>query len=379
MVLLMRPWSSVVTKIAVEDSIDDNYDRQFQEEMQIIPTPPRVLASIPNWRRVQGGNTDDDDNDNDNYDDKDNDDKNNDDDNNDGDKDNDDKNNDDDNNDNNNDNDNDDDDTDEPTPSPTILDIKEPCTICNNNDFSLGVNTNAILPTTTNEDGGSSMTCNDLVQLAIQMESNSNECNALQLSESICCITPIPSSVPSMVPSSSYMPSMAPIPYTRSDRTDVRYISWDDLNDDQMTAAILLSYNRTSWDNPGTNPIEKLQYNSLSVEEITAAQTLGYTTPLTWDCWQNHYTAYNWTYLGDTYIQVVQWYEILGWDAIKWDDNDDDKLVDVPLSDGMTWYELRENERYAAAQLCYTQRTWDNEISNGMGYGGFPGIRKPNF
>jgi hypothetical protein len=145
-----------------------------------------------------------------------------------------------------------------------------------------------------------------------------------------------------------------------------------------MTAAIILSYNRTSWDNPGTNPIEQVQYNSLSANEYTAAQILGYTTPLTWDCWQNHYTTYNWTTLGDTYIQVVQWYEILGWDALQWD-NDDDKLVDVPLTDGMTWYELRDNERYAAAQLCYTQRTWDSEIINGRGYGGFPGIRKPNF
>lgn len=127
------------------------------------------------------------------------------------------------------------------------------------------------------------------------------------------------------------------------------------------------------WDNPGTNPIELLQYNSLSAKESSAAFTLGYTTPLTWDCWQNHYTSYNWTYLGATYIQVVQWYEILGWNAIKWDD----KLVDPP--DGMTWYELRDNERYAAAQLCYTQRTWDSNIIDGIGYGGFPGIRKPNF
>ena len=147
------------------------------------------------------------------------------------------------------------------------------------------------------------------------------------------------------------MPSMAPIPYTQSPRIDVQYLLWDDLTDDQKTAAVLLSYNRTLWDNPGTNPIELLQYNSLSAKESSAAFTLGYTTPLTWDCWQNHYTSYNWTYLGATYIQVVQWYEILGWNAIKWDD----KLVHPPLTDGMTWYELRDNERYAAAQLCYTQ------------------------
>jgi hypothetical protein len=178
-----------------------------------------------------------------------------------------------------------------------------------------------------------------------------------------------------MVPSSSTMPSMAPIPYSRSSRIDVRYLSWDDLTDDQKTSAILLSYNRTSWDIPGTNPIEMLQYNSLTVEESAAAQTLGYTTPLTWDCWQNHYFNYNWTYLGATYIQVVQWYEILGWNSIKWDN----QLVDPPLTDGMTWYELRDNERYAAAQLCYTQQTWDREIIDGIGYGGFPGIRKLNF
>ena len=78
------------------------------------------------------------------------------------DKKNDDKNNDDDNDDSNNNNDNDDD-TDKTTPSPTVLDIKEPCTICNTD--SLGVNTYAILPT---NDG---MTCADLVQFALKIES----------------------------------------------------------------------------------------------------------------------------------------------------------------------------------------------------------------
>lgn len=164
--------------------------------------------------------------------------------------------------------------------------------------------------------------------------------DTIQLSEGICCITPVPSGVPSLVPSSSYMPSMAPIPYTRSPRIDVRYLSWDDLTDDQKTAAILLSYNRSSWDNPGTNPIELLQYDSLSAEESSAAFTLGYPTPLTWDCWQNHYTSYNWTYLGATYIQVVQWYEILGWNAIK-------------------WMELTTKQQSDAILIGFYQRTWD--------------------
>jgi hypothetical protein len=159
-------WGSI-TRIALEDIIDDD-DRQLQKKTQIIPTL-RVLASIPKRRRVQGGNTDaddDDDDENDNNDDKNNDDNN------------DDSNNNNNNNDSNNNNDND-------TPSPTVLDIKEPCTICNND--SLGINTNVILPT---NDG---MTCNDLVQLALQIESNSNECNTIQLSEGICCLTPVPS------------------------------------------------------------------------------------------------------------------------------------------------------------------------------------------
>lgn len=120
--LLTRLWSSVAG-IALEDIIIDDDDRKVQKKTQLIPTP-RVLASVPNKRRVEGGNPDDDDN---------NDDKKNDD-----------KNNDDDNDDSNNNNDNDDD-TDKTTPSPTVLDIKEPCTICNTD--SLGVNTYAILPT----------------------------------------------------------------------------------------------------------------------------------------------------------------------------------------------------------------------------------------
>ena len=182
--LLTRLWSSIAG-ISLEDIIDDD-DRQLQKKTQMISTP-RVLASVPNRRRVQGGNTDDHDDDNDDNDDKNNNDGN--------------GNYNDDKNDNN-------DDTDDSTPSPTELDIKEPCTICN--DDSLGINTNAILPT-------NDMTCNDLVDIALKI----NECNTIQLSEGICCITPVPSGVPSLVPSSSYMPSMAPIPYTRSPRIDV--------------------------------------------------------------------------------------------------------------------------------------------------------------
>jgi len=209
--LLTRLWSSIAG-ISLEDIIDDD-DRQLQKKTQMISTP-RVLASVPNRRRVQGGNTDDHDDDNDDNDDK----NNNDDNDNDNDDNNDDNNNNSSNNNNNNNNDgngnyNDDkndnnDDTDDSTPSPTELDIKEPCTICN--DDSLGINTNAILPT-------NDMTCNDLVDIALKI----NECNTIQLSEGICCITPVPSGVPSLVPSSSYMPSMAPIPYTRSPRIDV--------------------------------------------------------------------------------------------------------------------------------------------------------------
>lgn len=75
---------------------------------------------------------------------------------------------------------------------------------------------------------------------------------------------------------------------------------------------------------------------------------------LSWDCWQNHFQSLRWIDLDNEGIQSRQWWEDLGWDISSWN-----KYDDPPSSNDLYWYFLSEEERFAAAQLCYFKRTWD--------------------
>lgn len=159
------------------------------------------------------------------------------------------------------------------------------------------------------------------------------------------------------------MPSMAPIPYTRSTRVDIRYKPWTELSSDDQVYAEQLGYTMVTWDELGSNSIENLDWQRLTREQKTAAGQLGYDKD-SWDCWQNHFQSYRWIDLNLPYIQVGQWWSILGWDIYSWN-----AYQDAPKSDSLTWYELSDEERYSAAQLCYTRLTWDE--TNNL-YDGFP-------
>jgi hypothetical protein len=265
----------------------------------------------------------------------------------------------------------------EPDDTTEVDPPKDPCAIC---DEDVLVLEDVVMPTM--ED----TTCGMLVLYALTLESESAECGSLRLSETLCCyisptenptetptenptVTPTesptenptvsptssPSESPSSSPTISTMPSSAPIPYERSERVDLRYVLWDELSEEQQLAATALYYNQTTWDYVGTNVVEQMHYVGLTEEEKAAALELGYADPESWDCWQNHYENYKWIDLGEQHVQVLQWWEALGWNIYAWN-----TYEDPPESDGMDWYELSDDERYAAAQLCYTQRTWDS-------------------
>ncbi|KAL7540132.1 hypothetical protein ACHAXR_009881 [Thalassiosira sp. AJA248-18] len=162
-----------------------------------------------------------------------------------------------------------------------------------------------------------------------------------------------PTAIPSMSPTTSAQPSMAPIPYARSPRINLRYQPWSTLTSQQQSFATQLDYNEPRWNNLGSNPVENLDWQRLERQQKEAAIQLGYDLH-SWDCWQNHYQGYRWIDLNLPYIQVGQWWEILGWDIYSWN-----ILSDAPPSDMLNWYELNGDERDAAAQLCYFRETWD--------------------
>jgi len=179
-----------------------------------------------------------------------------------------------------------------------------------------------------------------------------------------------PTDVPSSSPTVSSAPSAAPIPYARSPRVDVRYSPWFALTGEQQTLAKQLDYTQPTWDTIGSNPIENLDWQRLSRAQKTVASQLGYDLN-SWDCWQNHYQSYRWIDLDSEFTQSQQFWKMLGWDIYSWNRNSDE-----PASDSLNWYELSEEERDAAAELCYFRETWDEgNVQYGLDY---PMI-KPNF
>ena len=178
-----------------------------------------------------------------------------------------------------------------------------------------------------------------------------------------------PTSSPSFSPTLSRAPSSAPIAYSRPTRVDIRYVPWIDLPADIATTATLLNYTRETWNDYGENPIENLNWDRLTRTQKMYAGILGYDR-MSWDCWQNHYQSLRWIDLDNEGIQSKQWWEALGWDISSWNRYDD-----PPLSNDNYWYFLSEEERFAAAQLCYFKRSWDEAD---VYVDGFP-MNKPTY
>mmetsp|Transcript_7524 Transcript_7524/g.15021 ORF Transcript_7524/g.15021 Transcript_7524/m.15021 type:complete len:650 (-) Transcript_7524:298-2247(-) len=179
-----------------------------------------------------------------------------------------------------------------------------------------------------------------------------------------------PTNVPSISPTLSFMPSAAPIQYSRPTRVDIRYVPWNELDPETQKIAMNLDYTNTTWNKYGANPIEESSWEDLTSEQTSNASLLGYDMK-SWDCWINHYEGYRWIDMGQPFIQVLQWFTSLGWDIQSWTGK-----KEAPESDSKTWYDLTSEERFSAAQLCYSRITW-NEVEV-FSNGGFP-IEKPGF
>lgn len=181
-----------------------------------------------------------------------------------------------------------------------------------------------------------------------------------------------PTDIPSLSPSSSSQPSAAPWTYSRPPRIDTRYTPWLSLDETTKAAAENLYYDAYTWANYGTNTIEYSTWEMLDEAYRGNATILGYDSR-SWDCWQNHYESYRWIDLPSTHIQVFQFFEVLGYDIDYWNGYTNNT---ESRSEDRFWYELSGEERYAASQLCFMRRSWDEEdiLFNNM----FPMV-KPSF
>jgi len=148
-----------------------------------------------------------------------------------------------------------------------------------------------------------------------------------------------------------------------------RYTPYFGLNAENTDAATTLSYKREEWEIPGTNEVELLDFDSLSLTQQEAAKTIGFPIETyaewdgeysdTWDCYVNHYSNFYWSTLED--YGIAQYWEVLGYTERIWNGND----PSPPTAD-MYWDGLSDDEKEAADMLCYFEYTWDmtDDISN---------------
>ena len=142
-------------------------------------------------------------------------------------------------------------------------------------------------------------------------------------------------------------PNDGPFPYVKVKQ---RYVEWESLPSDvRMMAGKSLMYNKTSWNDLGTAVIENKGWGDLTGYQQSDAILIGF-YDRTWDCFQNHYSAYEWDSIETTGLYALQ---ILGWNTTSW-------VTKIePSSYNNTWEQLSEDEKSAATELCFFEDTWN--------------------
>jgi len=128
-----------------------------------------------------------------------------------------------------------------------------------------------------------------------------------------------------------------PYPYNYP---SIRYVEWNDLSFD--TKQILqtgLGYTKSSW-NYMNAEVESKKFDQLSVKAQRTLMMLGI-DKYVFDCFLNQYSSYSRQELNN-----------LGLDQYT------NLLSNVTYQ---RWSELKENEQYAATQLCFSEHTWDED------------------
>ena len=129
----------------------------------------------------------------------------------------------------------------------------------------------------------------------------------------------------------------------------IRFSLWNGTSPLIREAAISLRYNHSTWNLPGTAEVEKLSYETIN--STATMEVLGM-NEVTWDCYMNHYGAFDWEELLEEEVQES--FERLGWTREAWESE-----IDEPTTEEEDWYELSDEQRLAASDICYFRETWD--------------------
>ena len=135
---------------------------------------------------------------------------------------------------------------------------------------------------------------------------------------------------------------------------DFRFTAWEDLSTTIRDHAHAAGYQGKTWNEPGLQEIEKLDWESLEEAVRAEMEGMGFTAPQ-WDCYMNHYRNYEWEDLEDdaANLHLQEPFKTLGWTHQSWDEDE------KPDLEGKYWEDLAPNEKEAASTLCYTQTLWD--------------------
>ena len=144
-----------------------------------------------------------------------------------------------------------------------------------------------------------------------------------------------------------------------------RYVEYTTITDMEFLMNINeLGYTMETWNLPGSyHDLEGLSYDSLSTGQRGIIEDdIGWSSD-TWDCYINHYKDYTWEQLQD--VGVVLYYEILGYDQMKWNTVVGRK-DNHAFSESLTWQELPFREKLAAKELCYFEEIWNTNYVLGI-------------
>ena len=132
------------------------------------------------------------------------------------------------------------------------------------------------------------------------------------------------------------------------------------------TLFLKLGYNAATWNFEPLldywNELEESSWSSPALADVhDELESLGYDEDK-WDCCINHYEDFNLQELAYwNYTEQVQALYALGWTPENFGSTDETLWPDT---ENLSWQNLTEYQQYmAASKLCYTEETWDEELS----------------
>lgn len=131
-----------------------------------------------------------------------------------------------------------------------------------------------------------------------------------------------------------------------------RYTDWLYLPQNLKNSALAVGYDQDglSWNNPGQHALEQKAWADLDAGTRGHLQDLGFDN-YSWDCYVNHYAGLDWAQLE---VRKMDQAAIeLGYTKAIWEAGQD------PSAFQLSWGQLSDNQRWAAATFCWFHDTWD--------------------